>query len=304
MPSPLLRWLAWSPRHMLRQNSHVDFLIVLCRISWVKLRSHGRSAPHFMILRPHHWRLAALALALMVAFQPTRGYLLDWSTITWTPGSLTNSYDIDTSNPGNDITIAFSGDTARLTNYWGVNSPFIVQTNQGGYANVAALMFAMDYQNIFQAITVTVTFNYSNGVYLDDFQLFDVDRGNNSWTDQIRKIWGTTTNGSIIAATLTNLGPDLTILGTGTNQSLVGTATANNTSSEGNVTIKFNTTGIKSFQFTYGSYSNNSPANPNEQHIQLYDISYRVVPEVGLAWAPLVVFGVASVLVYRRRASA
>ena len=163
-----------------------------------------------MTFRPKKWRAPAIAVALLVAFQPMRGYVLDWSTIAWTPGSLTNAYDIDSSNPGNDITIAFSGDTARLTNYWTQNSPFIVQTNQGGYTSVAALMFAMDYTTHDQSITVKVSFNYSNGVYLDNFQLFDIDMAANSWTDQIRNIWGTTTNGSIIAATLTNLGTTVT----------------------------------------------------------------------------------------------
>ena len=256
-----------------------------------------------MTFRPKKWRAPAIAVALLVAFQPMRGYVLDWSTIAWTPGSLTNSYDIDSSNPGNDITIAFSGDTARLTNYWTQNSPFIVQTNQGGYTSVAALMFAMDYTTHDQSITVKVSFNYSNGVYLDNFQLFDIDMAANSWTDQIRNIWGTTTNGSIIAATLTNLGTTVSRIGTGTNQSLIGTATADNTSGAGNATIVFNQQGIQSFQFTYGSYTNNSPNNPSEQHIQLYDINYRPVPEIGLAWVPFGMFGLASLVLYRRRRS-
>jgi hypothetical protein len=256
------------------------------------------------------WRLFALAMGAALVCPPTRGYVLDWSSVSWTPGSLTNSYDIDASNPGNDITIAFSGNTSRLTNYWTQNSPFIVTTNQGGYANESALMFAMDYSTRNQAITVTVTFNYSNGVYLDDFKLFDVDRGGWEgsgyyWTDQIRNIWGTTTNGTIVAATLTNLGSDLTILGSGTNQSLVGTATADNTSAQGNATIVFNQQGIRSFTFTYGSWTN-SKSDPNEQHIQLYDFSYRPVPEIGVAWAPLGILALGLLVhqVRRRRATA
>jgi hypothetical protein len=255
--------------------------------------------------------MAALVIGLLLVCPPTRGYVLNWSSVSWTPGSLTNSYDIDPDNPGNDITIGFSGNTWALTNYWGVNSPFITTTNQGGYANESALMFAMDYTAKYQGITVTVTFNYSNGVYLDNFQLFDIDRGASvgggqySWTDWIRNIWGTTTNGTIVAATLTNLGIDVAILGSGTNASLYGIATANNTSSQGNATIVFNQQGIKSFQFTYSTYSN-SQANPVEQHVQLYDFNYRPVPEIGVAWAPLGILALGLLVhqVRRRRATA
>ncbi|NUN94484.1 MAG: hypothetical protein HUU04_11995 [Verrucomicrobiae bacterium] len=264
-----------------------------------------------MTFRRFSWRAAILAATLLCAVRTAWGYLLDWDSVSWTPGSLTNSYDIDASNPGNDITIAFSGDTWALENYWGEDSPFITTTNQGGYQNESALMFAMDYTAKYQGITVTVTFNYSNGVYLDNFQLFDIDRGSSSgsgqyyWTDWIKNIWGTTTNGTIVAPTLTNLGPYVTTIGTGTNRSLVGTATANNTSAQGNATIIFNQVGIKSFQYTYTTYSN-SQSNPSEQHVQLYDFSYRPVPEMGVAWAPLGIFAVGFLVrqMRRRRASA
>ncbi|MCC7519402.1 MAG: hypothetical protein IT578_09485 [Verrucomicrobiae bacterium] len=263
-----------------------------------------------MIVHPHKWRIAVLAAALLFVVQPSRGLVMDWSSVSWTPGSLTNSYDIDSNNPGNDITIAFSGNTWALTNYWGENSPFITTTNQGGYQNDSALMFAMDYTAKYQGITVTVTFNYSNGVYLDSFQLFDIDRGASVgggryyWTDWIRNIWGTTTNGTIVAATLTNLGTYVQRIGTGTNASLIGTGTANNTSDQGNATIVFNQVGIQSFQYTYTTYSN-SQSNPSEQHVQLYDFNYRPVPEIGVAWAPLGVLAVGlAVHQWRRRRAA
>ena len=265
-----------------------------------------------MTLRMQNWRVAALVVALLSAAHPGRGVLMDWSLVSWTPGSLTNSYDMDPSNPGNDVTVAFSGDTSYLTTYYSTQSPFISVTNQGGLGvNDAALMFAMDYSTRLQAITVTITFNYAEGVNVDAFRLFDIDRGADSgsgyyWTDQIRKIWGTTTNGSIIAATLTNLGSAVTRVGTGTNQSLIGTTTVNNTgagSGDGNATIVFQGQGISSFTFTYGSFTN-SQSNPAQQHVQLYDLNYRKVPEVGVASVPLALLGAVSFLVYRRRSRA
>lgn len=264
-----------------------------------------------MTLRLSSWHAAILAVALVCAVHPAWGYVLNWDSVTWPAGSLTNSYDIDPNNPGDDITIAFSGDTWALENYWGQDSPFITKTNQGGYKNESALMFAMDYSAKYQGITVTVTFNYSNGVYLDNFQLFDIDRGASSgsgqyyWTDWIRNIWGTTTNGTVIAPTVTNLGTYVAKIGTGTNISLIGTGTADNTTAQGNATIIFNQQGITSFQFTYTTYSN-SQANPSEQHVQLYDFSYRPVPEMGVAWAPLGILAIGFLVrrALRRRASA
>jgi hypothetical protein len=33
---------------------------------------------------------------------------LDWSTVTWPAGSTSQSYEVDSSNPGNDITISMT----------------------------------------------------------------------------------------------------------------------------------------------------------------------------------------------------
>jgi hypothetical protein len=40
---------------------------------------------------------------------------LVWDTATWPAGALSNSFDIDPANTGNDLTITMTGDTARFT---------------------------------------------------------------------------------------------------------------------------------------------------------------------------------------------
>src|SRR6266566_2680084 len=84
---------------------------------------------------------------------------LDWSTVTWTAGSLSNSYDVDPSNPGNDISITVSGNTSSL----GGTSPSIAG-NLGGTGR-ASLQLAPTFTLASQSITVSIAFNYTQGVY-------------------------------------------------------------------------------------------------------------------------------------------
>ena len=70
-------------------------------------------------------------MALFCGVSVGSAVTLDWSAVTWTAGSLSNSYDIDPSNPGNDITIAMSGNTGNFNS----GSPSI-GTGLGGYGEV------------------------------------------------------------------------------------------------------------------------------------------------------------------------
>src|SRR5207302_8844562 len=40
--------------------------------------------------------------------------LVDWSALTWSPGSLSNSYDVDPSNAGNYVTVTIGGGAGQL----------------------------------------------------------------------------------------------------------------------------------------------------------------------------------------------
>jgi len=58
------------------------------------------------------WRSVLIAPFLIAT---AHAVTLDWDTVSWTAGSLNNSYDVDPARPGNDVTVTISGDTPQLT---------------------------------------------------------------------------------------------------------------------------------------------------------------------------------------------
>ena len=51
-------------------------------------------------------------ILVLGSFVPhAQALILDWDGVTWTAGSLSNSYDIDPVRAGNDITVTVSGNT-------------------------------------------------------------------------------------------------------------------------------------------------------------------------------------------------
>ncbi len=150
-------------------------------------------------------RIAILACILALCGTPPCGAtVLDWSQVAWTPGSLTGSFDIDPSNPGNDVTVtitdpysAFAGVTETVPPYNA--TPTISTEKEGGMGTgTLALLFELQFpswkkQN-YPYITVAVAFNYANGVSLDPVTLFDIDNGGGSspysFVDVIKNISG------------------------------------------------------------------------------------------------------------------
>lgn len=241
-----------------------------------------------------HCRISLIiALALCVSAPKSHAIVLDWSTLTWTPGSLNNSYDVDPAKPGNDITVGITGDTGQFIGSFtppNAQTPGITQSFQGGLGTVqTALELRVDYTNTSQAVTITITFgaNYSLGVNNVSFTLFDIDSG--SYQDQIRSITALSTDGvTLIAPTITGLGSAVSLGGTGLTQTLDGTASVTDIgagSGNGNATINFGATPITSITFTYGN-GPSSPADPSTQKIGLFNIDFTaVVPEINPAVA-------------------
>jgi len=238
-------------------------------------------------------RLLLFALALFCAIFSLCGtasaVVLDWSALSWPAGSLSNSYDVDPSSPGNDVTVTIGGDTGRLQP--SLASPFpqtpaITRAFDGGLGtSPKTLELALDLSNNSQFVTVTINFSaqYAVGVSNVSLQLFDIDTNNSggsTYQDVIRSISATSTTGSLIAPTITGLGSNVSLSGTGLTQTLKGTASTVDLgagSDAGNATISFNASGIRSITFTYGSGT--MFADPTYQHIGIYNITYEVVPE-------------------------
>jgi hypothetical protein len=87
------------------------------------------SAINSIVKFPIAFGLAVFALSAASA----NAVVLDWSTVTWTAGSLSNSYDVDPAKPGNDITVAISGDTNMLQTdpTTGFQTPAITSSLEG-----------------------------------------------------------------------------------------------------------------------------------------------------------------------------
>jgi hypothetical protein len=248
-------------------------------------------------------RLTTIAIfASIVAFccASARAVTLDWNAVTWTNGSLSNSYDIDPAASGSDVTVAVSGNTAQL----GAEqvSPFpqtpALTTNlQGGLPTPKnTLTLFLDLTSNTQSVTISVSFSaqYTQGVNNVSFSIFDVDfasingAGGAKFTDEIRSVVGVAPDGSLVAGTLTP-SADNRLTGTGFNAVVDGVSTTNDTgagsaSDGGNVTVSFGNAAITSFTFVYGSGST-APSDPTGQHIGISDISFTPVPEVNPSWA-------------------
>jgi len=243
----------------------------------------------------------------------SRAVSLQWGSEPWAPGSLSNSFDVDPANPGNDITVTVSGATGQLqpelvSPY--PMTPVITSDLEGGFGPTnKSLCIAVDLANQSQKIVVTVDFSaqYAQGVTNVSFTIFDVDLGNSSgstYQDQLSSITALSIDGTTLIAPTITTSVNNTLSGTGLNQVVDGITSTSDTgpsSNSANVTISFGANAIKSFTFTYGSGSG-TVADPTYQHIGLGDITFTPVPEMNPTWGAVASCLVAAVLILRHSA--
>jgi hypothetical protein len=252
------------------------------------------------------------ALLLPLLAPGVQAITLDWDTVPWAAGSLTQSYDIDAAKAGNDITVTVSGNTGQFQpELLSPNpmTPAITTDFQGGLATTQnTLCLAVNFANQSQSVTVTIDFSalYTAGVQNVSFTLFDIDfsnAGGNTYQDQLSSITALSITGAQVAPTITTSANN-TRTGTGLDQVVTGLVSTNDldpNSGNGNVTISFGTAAIKSFTFTYGSGSGTA-ADPTYQHVGIHDISFTPVPEINPAWSAIGSCLVAFALISRHRA--
>ena len=245
----------------------------------------------------------AFLCAICAFTEPASAVLVDWNTLTWPAGSLSNSYDVDPANAGNDVTTTVSGDTGQLQPSLvspNPQTPAITRAFDGGLVTSPfTLELALNLTSNAQSVIFTLDFSalYAAGVSNISFTIFDIDANNisgSTYQDVISGIHATSTTGTQIAPTITNVGPNVSLTGTGLTQVLTGqvsTVDLGAGSDAANATISFNTTDISSITFTYGSSS--MYADPTYQHIGIYNIDYEVVPEPGELGACLMIVGLA-----------
>jgi hypothetical protein len=221
--------------------------------------------------------LSSLVIVVFCGIAGAPAVTLDWSTVTWTAGSLSNSYDVDPSNPGNDITIAMSGNTSQFNS----GSPSI-GTGLGGTGK-SSLQLAPTFANTSQSITVTISFNYTQGVYLQNLNILSVDSGNNiltGYTDKITNIVGVTATGQSVNAAAVAGGSSVTVSGNATSGwTATGNSTVPGSSANGNVSVSFGNFRVKQVSFTF-SNSGFGLLGLESQLVGLDNINYALTPEV------------------------
>ena len=252
-------------------------------------------------VRNRLWVFTAVLMALVGGAAPAaHALILDWDAVTWSDGSLINSYDLN-SDAINDVTVTI---TSQQANIWtldpatGTQTPTVNQSLTGGLNPVQnSLNLAA---NLKTQSNVTINLSFTGalpGAANVSFTIFDIDVTTNS--DIIDNIYGVAYDGTHIAATITNVGSAVTVSGSGLSYALTGNAAAANDTSDGNVTFSFGSTIITDVFFTF---SNTSGA-PRFQNIAIGDVSFTPVPEMNpatTAAASCIAVMVLTVLLQRR----
>lgn len=234
-------------------------------------------------------------LVFCAAFLAARAdaLVLDWTGQTWTANPAntanSNSYETDSGKTGPDVIIT-------TTDNWNeLGTPAVNQSLQGGNAQpVSALVLSPNMTRDTHSIVVTIAFSmqYTQGVSNVSFSLFDIDKLTGGYTDEVRSITATLTNGTTVGASITGLGSAVTLGnsgGTALTQYLDGNAQSADTgagSGNGNATINFNVDNIRTITFTIGEPT--IGGDPDQQNFGLGNITYSPVPEMNPALASAV----------------
>lgn len=223
------------------------------------------------------WSWPAWGLAfLVVAVASCPAVVVNWDTLTWSPGTLSNSYDVDPGNAGNDVTITISGTTSAFVSGY----PQLTKNQTGGLSPAEfGLQLNLDFGHDTDTITVTVTFSagYIFGVDSAVFALVDVDKDGGHYVDQITALHANYYTGTDFGPPTIQHMADNTVTGSGASQVITGTALADDASNAGNASVDFGTNILTSFTFTLGN-DPSAGANPKPQSITFHDFSYRPKP--------------------------
>ena len=248
--------------------------------------------------------LAGIGIVLLTA-PGVKAVTLDWDATTWTPGSLSQSYDVDPTNAGNDITVTISGDTGFLRSDYNApnaQTPALSTTLHGGLTPAEnTLLLATDFSTSTDSLTITITFsaNYTQGVTNVSFNIFDLDSGT-SFQDQLRSIRGVGVDGATVTATYVG-GPAVTTTGSFVVNGAGLSPDSGIGSNAGNLLITFSQP-ITSLSFVFGNGA--SITNPAYQTIGIHDINFSPVPEINPAFVAAGLCAVAGLAFHRRRRAA
>ncbi len=194
---------------------------------------------------------------------PVGTTLHDWDSISWPAGTTSSSAAL-TAIGTTSFSIAISGGSFLTNATYGGQSPTRQNVVTGGLSPAQYSIFELvDFTG--QAGTVTSTITLPTAVPGAQFRLFDVDHSAAQFADRVT-VTGTY-NGATVYPVLTN-GVANYVIG----NSAYGDALSADTSTDGTVTVTFNTP-VDSIVIEYGSHSL-APANPGQQGMAIHDISF------------------------------
>lgn len=201
---------------------------------------------------------------------------LNWDTVTWPAGSLSQTYTV---GPGNvSVTFNQAGDTPPGDATAFISStPAKDQTSTGGLPTQEDTLFIrIDYGvGSINQMPIVIDFTHPGGVSDVSFTLFDLDA--DAWVDEVdvTATDGTSTfNPSSVVDSTSN---DNAFDGTNT---VTGINNTSHTTDDGNATFTFNQTGITQVTILYRNAV--TATNPAIQRIYLHDVDFTY-PESDLA---------------------
>ncbi len=244
--------------------------------------------------------ICAAALALPSSLQAAT-LTLDWNLVTWAPGQLSQSFDIDPSNPGNDVTITVSGNTNRIS------SSIIADTVITGGVSPTnkTLKLITDFSSNLESIVVKIDFNYFDGVSGVNYLLHDIDGDGSTWREEVRGIFATNGGPNFAPTDITTLNatPTFQIAGAGLNRLLTGNVIADDAASTGSASVSFGSQLTHSTSFRFGASTVGS-FDPIDSGISLGAITFSNTPVPEPSSVMLVLSAVTLTHLARRREKA
>jgi len=195
---------------------------------------------------------------------------LDWDSagVGWTAGALSGSYTVG----GETLGVAFTGDTNRLINIFGQQTPFKSVDVTGGLSPAQQnLLFVVNYTNTSETLTLTITAGtLGQGVGEIEFTLFDVDtdRATAPFNFQDR----ITVTGTLGGVSVGNPTFTTSVSNTAAGNVATGINASANNSADANLTIKYSTA-VDRIVIVYQA-GPNSIADPAQQGMGLHDIGF------------------------------
>lgn len=229
--------------------------------------------------------------------------VLDWDILTWTAGSLSQTYyATNSANAGGkfyaddtyagvgSVTITLSGSTSGLISGYPAIEP-VASSGQD------ALRIYMDQPSRNDSIVTTITFGgYSNGVNNITTILNDVDRTSpgGGFVDLITNIQSRFGTNAPVAAHLTRSGSNTVVNNDLLSAYAYGNDSVPGTSPNGNLGISYGTNYVNQATFTYGNRST-ADKDPVQQFTFIADINFTPapkIPEVGTTLAATLLCGI------------